>query len=77
MYLFNNFSSYVISSDGWEQLGLYEFFKAKAQAKKQKGMPPDERSYDLNNDFPGSQGFSEQKEEKRRRYREFKRFAFT
>lgn len=27
---------YVISSDGWEQLGLYEFFKAKAQAKKRK-----------------------------------------
>lgn len=38
-------------------------------------MPADERSYDLNNDFPGSQGYSEQKEEKRRRYREFKRFV--
>lgn len=36
---------------------------------------PDDRNFDLTDDFPESQEFSEKKEEKRRRYREFKRSA--
>lgn len=67
-------SSYVISSEGWEQLGLYEFFKAKAQAKRQKGLPED-RDFNPVNDFSCSQEFPEKKDEKRRRYRELKRFV--
>lgn len=68
------FSAYVISSDGWEQLGLYEFFKAKAQARKQKGLPHDERDFNPADDFSPSHTFTEKNEEtKRRRYREFKR----
>ncbi|XP_035222086.1 calcium homeostasis endoplasmic reticulum protein-like isoform X2 [Stegodyphus dumicola] len=64
-------NAYVISSEGWEQLGLYEFFKAKAQAKKQKGLSNDDRDYGTSMDLPALQGFSEKKPQ-RRRYREIK-----
>ncbi|XP_054710989.1 calcium homeostasis endoplasmic reticulum protein-like [Uloborus diversus] len=65
-------NAYVISSEGWEQLGLYEFFKAKTQAKKQKGLPTDERDYSCSMDLPAMKGYSEQPKNPRRRYREVK-----
>ncbi|XP_042906574.1 calcium homeostasis endoplasmic reticulum protein isoform X1 [Parasteatoda tepidariorum] len=68
----NRNNSYVISSEGWEQLGLYEFFKAKAQAKKAKGMPTDDRDYSAPMDLPPMQRYPEEPMEKRRKYREFK-----
>ncbi|KAG8195617.1 hypothetical protein JTE90_017913 [Oedothorax gibbosus] len=73
-------SSYVISSEGWEQLGLYEFFKAKAQAKKQKGLSSndDTKDYGTSMDLPAMQRFSEPKPQPqesqipKRRYKEVK-----
>ncbi|GFX38236.1 calcium homeostasis endoplasmic reticulum protein [Trichonephila clavipes] len=65
-------NSYIISSEGWEQLGLYEFFKAKAQAKKAKGLSNNEdRDYGTSMDLPSMQRSSEPKIP-RRRYREVK-----
>jgi calcium homeostasis ER protein len=37
------------NSDGWEQLGLYEFFKAKSQAKKDKEEIPSIASNEIEN----------------------------
>ncbi|KAF8788399.1 calcium homeostasis endoplasmic reticulum protein-like isoform X3 [Argiope bruennichi] len=65
-------NSYIISSDGWEQLGLYEFFKAKAAAKKAKGLSNEDKDYGTSMDLPSVQRPPSEPKVPRRRYREFK-----
>ncbi|GIY43811.1 calcium homeostasis endoplasmic reticulum protein [Caerostris extrusa] len=68
----NSHSPYVISSEGWEQLGLYEFFRAKSQAKKAKEMSTnEEQTYGNSTDLPSIQRNPEPKTP-RRKYQEIK-----
>lgn len=49
------------NSDGWEQLGLYEFFKAKSHIKKLKGLPCSE-----NENSPENTGHNQSNNETKR-----------